>query len=161
MRPIHSGAVNAGRGLDSLQLRFIPGVQEKIRRRVSLGLEGRHDGPIFLRLGNKRAWSRVLTPSECRWLTQPDLVAGPGLFIGAANAIGRCDSMRLGGTDVEVRRSQQGPTASSHRTRARLGEGLRIELDWLVSLLHPAGAVTEERARARIQATPARSSVDK
>ena len=42
-----------------------------------------------------------------------------------------------------------------------LGEGLRIELDRLVSLLHPADAVTEERARAQIQATPARSSVDK
>jgi hypothetical protein len=129
---------------------------------VSLGLEGRHDGPnFFLRVGNKRAWSRVLTPSECRWLTQPDLVAGPGLFIGAANAIGRCDSMGLGETMSEVRRSQQGPTASSRRRRARLGEGLRIELDWLVSLLRPAGAVTEERARAQIQATPARSSVDK
>src|ERR1700722_7313385 len=66
-----------------------------------------------------------------------------------------------GGTDVEVRRSQQGPTASSRRTRARLGEGLRIELDWLVSLLHPAGAVTEERARAQIKASPARSPGDK
>ena len=42
-----------------------------------------------------------------------------------------------------------------------LGEVLRIELDRLVSLLHPADAITEERARAQIQATPARSSVDK
>jgi hypothetical protein len=42
-----------------------------------------------------------------------------------------------------------------------LGEDLRLELDRLVSLLHPADAITEERARAQIQATPARSSVDK
>ena len=42
-----------------------------------------------------------------------------------------------------------------------LGEVLRIELDRLVSLLHPADAITEERARAQIQGTRARSSVDK
>ena len=42
-----------------------------------------------------------------------------------------------------------------------LGEVLRIELDRLVSLLHPADAITEERARAQIPATRARSSVDK
>jgi hypothetical protein len=42
-----------------------------------------------------------------------------------------------------------------------LGEVLRIELDRLVSLLHPADAITEERARAQIQATRARWSVDK
>jgi hypothetical protein len=42
-----------------------------------------------------------------------------------------------------------------------LGEVLRIEVDRLVSLLHPADAVTEGCARDQIQATPARSSVDK
>jgi hypothetical protein len=42
-----------------------------------------------------------------------------------------------------------------------LGEVLRIELDRLVSLLHPADAIAEERAGAQSQATPARSSVDK
>jgi hypothetical protein len=36
-----------------------------------------------------------------------------------------------------------------------LGEDLHNELDRLVFLLHPAGAVTEECAKARIQATPA------
>jgi len=42
-----------------------------------------------------------------------------------------------------------------------LGEDLHIELDRLVFLLHPAGAVTEEWAKAQFQATPPRSSVDK
>jgi hypothetical protein len=37
----------------------------------------------------------------------------------------------------------------------------RMGLDRLVSLLHPADAITEERAGAQIQATRARSSVDK
>jgi hypothetical protein len=41
-----------------------------------------------------------------------------------------------------------------------LGEVLRMELHWLVSLLHP-DAITEERVWAQIQATRARSSVDK
>jgi hypothetical protein len=41
-----------------------------------------------------------------------------------------------------------------------LGEVLRIELNRLVSLLHPADTITAERA-AQIQATRARSSVDK
>ena len=42
-----------------------------------------------------------------------------------------------------------------------LGEVLRIELNRLVSLLHPADTITEERAGAQFQATRARSSVDK
>jgi hypothetical protein len=42
-----------------------------------------------------------------------------------------------------------------------LDEILRIELDRLVSLLHPADAITEARAGPRIRATRARSSVDK
>jgi hypothetical protein len=42
-----------------------------------------------------------------------------------------------------------------------LGEVLRMELDRLVSLLHPADAITEERVWAQIQATRARSPVDK
>ena len=47
------------------------------------------------------------------------------------------------------------------------GEDLRIELDRLVSLLHPANplhpadAIAEERARGQTRATLARSSVDK
>ena len=41
-----------------------------------------------------------------------------------------------------------------------LDELLRIELNRLVSLLHPADTITEERA-AQIQSTRARSSVDK
>jgi hypothetical protein len=36
-----------------------------------------------------------------------------------------------------------------------------VELDRRVSLLHPADAITEERAGPQIQATRARSSVDK
>ena len=54
-----------------------------------------------------------------------------------------------------------GPRRLLREDEQDLGEVLRIELNRLVSLLHPAGAVTEERARAQIQATPARSSVDK
>jgi hypothetical protein len=37
-----------------------------------------------------------------------------------------------------------------------LAEVLRIELDRRVSLLHPADAITEERAGTQIQATRAR-----
>ena len=42
-----------------------------------------------------------------------------------------------------------------------LGKVLRIELDRLVSLLHPADAITEGHAGTQIQATRAGSSVDK
>jgi hypothetical protein len=109
-----------------------------------------HRGPparknSFLRVGNTRARSRVLSPSECRWLTQPDPGRGPGLIICTANATGRCNGRRRLLPEDEQ----------------DLGEVLRIELDRLVSLLHPADAITEERAGAQIQGTRARSSVDK
>jgi hypothetical protein len=42
-----------------------------------------------------------------------------------------------------------------------LGKVLRIELDRLVSLLHPDDAITEGHAGAQIQTTRAGSSVDK
>jgi hypothetical protein len=54
-----------------------------------------------------------------------------------------------------------GPRRLLREDEQDLGEVLRIELDRLVSLLHPADAITEERARAQIQGTRARSSVDK
>lgn len=55
----------------------------------------------------------------------------------------------------------KGPQRLLLQDEQDLGEDLRIELDRLVSLLHPADAISEERARAQTRATPARSSVDK
>jgi hypothetical protein len=69
--------------------------------------------------------------------------------------------MRPGGTELKFEDRNKGPPRLLAGDEQDLGEGLRIELDRLVSLLHPAGAVAEERAGAQIQATPARSSVDK
>ena len=57
--------------------------------------------------------------------------------------------------------SNKGPRRLLPEEEQDLGDDLRIELDRLVSLLHPADAITEERARAQIQATSARSSVGK
>jgi hypothetical protein len=57
--------------------------------------------------------------------------------------------------------SNKGPRRPLSEDEQDLGEVLRMELDRLVSLLHPADAITEERAGAQIQATRARSSVDK
>jgi hypothetical protein len=55
----------------------------------------------------------------------------------------------------------KGPRRLLSEDEQDLGEVLRIELNQLVSLLHPADTITEERAGAQIQATRARSSVDK
>ena len=71
---------------------------------------------------------------QCGWLRQPDLVAGPGLFIGAANAIGQCD---WGEPMLKFEYPNKGPRRLLAGGEQDLGEGLRIELDWLVSLLHP------------------------
>jgi hypothetical protein len=55
----------------------------------------------------------------------------------------------------------KGPRRLLSEDEQDLGEVLRIELNRLVSLLHPADTITGERAGAQIQATRARSSVDK
>jgi hypothetical protein len=55
----------------------------------------------------------------------------------------------------------KGPRHLLSEDEQDLGEVLRIELNRLVSLLHPADTITEERAGAQIEATRARSSVDK
>ena len=55
----------------------------------------------------------------------------------------------------------KGPRHLLSEDEQDLGEVLRIELNRLVSLLHPADTITEERGGAQIKATRARSSIDK
>ena len=52
----------------------------------------------------------------------------------AANAIGRCDSMRPGGTELKFEDRNKGPRRLLAGDEQDLGEGLRIELNRLVSL---------------------------
>ena len=83
---------------------------------------------------------------------------GPGLLIGTVKATGRCD---FGGTMLKFEDPNDGPRRHLSEDEQDLDEVLRAELDRLVSLLHPADGIPEERAGAQIQATRARSSVDK
>jgi hypothetical protein len=55
----------------------------------------------------------------------------------------------------------KGPQRLLSEDEQDLGEVLRIELNRLVSILHPADTATEERAGAQIEATRARSAVNK
>jgi hypothetical protein len=90
-------------------------------------------------------------------LTHPDLVVGPSLLIGAPKAPG-------GATLEEPMLKFEDPKKGSRHLLSEdeedLGEVLRIELNRLVSLLHQLMR-SPKNVWAQIQATRARSSVDK
>jgi hypothetical protein len=98
-----------------------------------------------------------LKPKRCRLLTHPDLVVGPGLLIGARRRPGDATWEE---PMLKFEDSNKGSRLLLSEDEQDLGEILRLELDRLVSLLHQLMRLPKN-VWAQIQATRARSSVDK